>query len=122
MKKFACLIVIVMVHAVVCRAQNTVVPVGDVEGVSHNGNQLNIRAAHAFIAIRPYSPSIIRVRMTSQPPESDFSYAVTGQPLPAAVQYSETPEVILLQTDSVKLTIRKHPFSISFYTLQNEPI
>ncbi len=122
MKKFACLALVVIVCSLVCPAQNTVLPAGNVTTVTRNGNQLSIQAEHAFISIKPYSPSIIRVRMTRNIPAEDFSYAVVGKPLPAATRYSETAETIFLQTDSLQITIRKHPFSIGYYTLQNEPI
>jgi alpha-glucosidase len=122
MNKLACFVFVLMAHAIVSSAQTTVRPAGDVKSVTRDGNQLSIQAENACIIIKPYSPSIIRVRMDCRNPGDDFSYAVVGKPQPAETRYSETPDAIFLQTDSLKVVIHKHPFSIGFYTLQNEAL
>jgi alpha-glucosidase len=127
-------------------AQDTILPAGDVQNVTARGNQLDITTTHAFVHIQVYSPSIIRVRMSNRPFGDDFSYAVIASPAgtglafsPAAVsihasgpaidrssiighssgtpiELTQTAADIRFRTDSLKVLIRKQPFSISFYT------
>lgn len=66
---------------------------------THNGAQMRITV---------YSPSVLRVRVRKDSAWDDHSYAVITSPL-STIRWNSThnAEHIILQTDSVKLTIQK---------------
>lgn len=115
MKKVLLFVVSAIVAHVVS-AQDKVISTGDVKKLRVAGNQLYITTTHAEVAVQVYSPSVIRVRMSAQPLPDDFSYAVIATPGTAKLTPVQTSEEIRFTTDSLKVLVRKHPFSISFYT------
>jgi alpha-glucosidase len=96
--------------------------VGAVTKVTITGQQVAIVTEHAFIQLSVYTPTVIRVRMDQAPLERDFSYAVITKPEAAKSNITETADHILLQTDSLKAVVGKHPYSISFQTLSGAVI
>jgi len=99
-----------------------VVNPGNVRDVKITGNLLTINTENAFIQITVYTPSIVRVRMDKAPLQRDFSYAVVGSPQQTRMATNQTSNEIVLTTDSLKVMIKKQPFSVSFQTLSGEVI
>lgn len=93
-----------------------VIPVGNIETVSVKQNALLIKTQNAFAQIIPYTPDIIRIRIDRASFKKDFSYAVIATPESFKSDISQTPDSIILSTDSLKCVIQKKPFSIAFYT------
>jgi alpha-glucosidase len=89
---------------------------GNITRVSLSGQQLQVTTGFGYAQITAYSPSVIRVRMSRQPFGDDFSYAVVGHPGITRVNLNRSDSVVVLQTDSLEVRIRKYPFSIAFYT------
>jgi alpha-glucosidase len=122
MKKALLFFLLAVISVFITHAQDQVIPVGDVKKITPGTGQLDITTTHAFVRIQVYSPSIIRVRMASQPFTDDFSYAVIATPQTSTLQPVQTNDDIRFSTDSLKVRIQKKPFSISFYTLSDQPI
>lgn len=115
MKKVALLFLIAST-ALVTKAQDEVVAIGDVKKLNVTGSRLNLITTQAHVCIQVYSASIIRVRISRQPFPADFSYAVIAQPAATTLKPVETSSDISVSTDSIKVIILKKPFAISFYT------
>jgi alpha-glucosidase len=115
MKKMSFLFLIVL-NALATLAQDEVITTGNVKKLSVTSSQLTIITTQAYVNIQVYSPAIIRVRISRQPFQSDFSYAVTAQPAAISIHPVENATNISFHTDSIKVVIQKKPFSISFYT------
>jgi alpha-glucosidase len=97
-------------------AQSPVTAAGNLETVTIGKQDIEFKTSNAYGKISVYSPSIIRVRLDRKPIESNFSYAVVGEPQQTKTTITQTNETITLVTDSVKAIIQKQPFSIAFYT------
>lgn len=108
--------------SIAAHAQDRVMPAGDVKTVTASGNQLDIVTANARVRVQVYSPSVIRVRMSDKPFGDDFSYAVIATPLPGKIVWEQTKDDIRFRTDSLKVSITRTPFSISFYTTDGQLI
>lgn len=93
-----------------------IIPVGNVEAVNVEQNVIHIKTQNAFAEIIPYTPTIIRIRIDRNAFKKDFSYAVIAQPEAFSPDISQTPDSIVLSTDSLKCVIQKRPFSVAFYT------
>ncbi|MDF2186795.1 glycoside hydrolase family 31 protein [Paraflavitalea sp. CAU 1676] len=109
----------ILVASLAVLGQDQVTPVGDVRKVTFAANQLDLTTANAYVRIQAYGAAIIRVRISNRPFQPDFSYAViaeAGKPALTRNEKGETAGEINLQTDSIKVRIRKAPFAISFYT------
>lgn len=109
------LLLLMLTRLLVAGAQDSVIPVGEIRRFSVTGQQLDITATNAFIRIQFYAPEVARVRISRQPFTDDFSYAVIAEPgsLPRPVDANGE---LTLTTDSLKLVIRKSPFSIRVLT------
>ncbi|GAB3914089.1 glycoside hydrolase family 31 protein [Mucilaginibacter boryungensis] len=117
------LILLLVVGYVGAFAQNSPVKsVGNVRNVTINGQQINITTDNAFAEVTVYSPNIIRVRMDKQQLPADFSYAVIAQPQKTKATISQTQSEVTIVTDSLKATITKSPFAVTFYTTDGKII
>jgi alpha-glucosidase len=104
-------------------AQNSPVKsVGNVRNVTINGQQINITTDNAFAEVTVYSPNIIRVRMDKQQLPADFSYAVIAQPQKTKATITQDEREITIVTDSLKATITKSLFAVTFYTIDGRII
>lgn len=97
-------------------AQDAVIPVGELRKFSVTNSQLDIIATNGYVRIQLYSPTVVRVRISNQPFQDDFSYAVIASPSGSIIKPVQTAEDIRFSTDSLKVVIRKKPFSIRFFT------
>ncbi|OJW14895.1 glycoside hydrolase family 31 protein [Mucilaginibacter sp. 44-25] len=103
-------------------AQSGVKQTGNVAAVTVSGQQVDITTDNAFIKLTVYSPTIVRVRMDKQKLGDDFSYAVIGTPVKTRVTVNQTADEININTDSLKVNIKKQPFLVTFLTPGGEVI
>lgn len=89
---------------------------GAVSTVRVQGPDMDIRTQNAYVRLTAYSPTVIRVRMSPQPLDAGWSYAVTGSPTVTSLTWEQDQETIFLHTDSLELIVHKSPFSLSFLT------
>lgn len=105
--------------AVTAAAQQVVTP-GNVTDVKISGQTIRITAANARAEVTAWSHSVVRVRMSRQALEKDFSYAVVATPQNFAPVITQNADEIRLETDSLVTRIGKQPFSITFLTRKGE--
>lgn len=96
--------------------QSPVTEVGKVKKVTTTASQINLETENAFVRIEMYSPSVIRVRINKRPLTDLHSYAVIALPASAGLSVQQTASTINFSTDSLKGVITKAPFSLRFYT------
>lgn len=103
--------------------ESPVKPVGKVNAVTINGQNVNITTdQNAHIAIAVYSPTIVQVRMDKKPLPENFSYAVVGEPQQTKVNITQDNNQVTIITDSLQARIQKNPYSIAFYTRDGKVI
>ncbi|EHQ30625.1 glycoside hydrolase family 31 protein [Mucilaginibacter paludis] len=90
--------------------------VGNITSVAIEGQQVNITTDNAFATIAVYAPNVIRVRIDKQKLAPDFSYAVIAQAQKTQTNITQNTNEVNVVTDSLKVTITKSPFAITFYT------
>ncbi len=95
---------------------------GNVNDFKKTEHGVLVRTENASAEIMVYSPAVIRVRVSNKGFEQDFSYAVIQVPAGNFKEIKEAGDSIILATDSLKLIIRKKPFSLVFYDLQGKSI
>lgn len=103
-------------------AQSALKQMGNITGVAVNANGVDLTTQTAIVKVTVYAPNIVRVRIDKQALPADFSYAVIAQPMAAKVSVTQTDADVTLLTDSLKVTIRKKPYSITFKTLSGQVI
>jgi alpha-glucosidase len=105
-----------------------VTSVGDVQSVSVEGRRVRIRTANAHVELSAYAPGVVRVRIDHQPLGRDFSYAVVANPSKVAATVEQDERELVLSTGALKVRVAKHPFAVTFTTLdgkvinQDEPV
>ncbi|KHJ39020.1 alpha-xylosidase BoGH31A [Pedobacter glucosidilyticus] len=102
-------------------ADAQVLPIGNVKSVVVNNQKVNLTTDHAQTEITVYSANVMRVRIDKSL-KKDFSYAVISQPKTTKVNISQTDDLVIIQTDSLKAVIQKKPYAISFQTLDGRII
>ncbi len=95
---------------------------GNVIGARLSNQKLWIQTQHAFVLLEACSETMIRVRIDKQDFGRDFSYAVVGQSQHCSIDFSEDDKQMVFATVSVKVVVQKAPFSIAFYTQDNQLI
>ena len=109
--------------AVSLKAQTSpVLSVGNIKNVNIDKQKITFNSENAYGEITIYSPSIIRVRIDKKVLAKDFSYAVVKQPEVTKVNFTQSDNEILIQTDSLKAIVSKRPFAVAFYTLDGKII
>ena len=103
-------------------AQGPVKTIGNITNFKLNGQTVSINTENAFAALTVYSANMIRVRIDQQKLKEDFSYAVVATPSKTNVKLSSDDKQLTILTDSLKAVIQKKPFSVSFYTLDDQLI
>ncbi|MEI9935374.1 MAG: TIM-barrel domain-containing protein [Ferruginibacter sp.] len=93
-----------------------------ITSVDINNQTVNITTENAFASIIVYSPDIVRVRIDKQKLKDDFSYSVIAQPVKTNVNITQNDSDIIIVTDSLKASISKNPFAVTFYTLSGKII
>ncbi|HTE02036.1 MAG TPA: TIM-barrel domain-containing protein [Mucilaginibacter sp.] len=97
-------------------AQSPVLVPGNLESATIGEQDITFKTANAYGKVTVYSPSIIRVRLNKEALGRDFSYAVVGQLQKTKTSITQDNEAITVITDSLKVVLKKQPFSIAFYT------
>jgi len=103
-------------------AQTPVLTPGKLETVTIGEQDITFKTTHAYGKVTVYSPSIIRVRLDKQALGRDFSYAVVGEPHKTKTSITQNDEAITITTDSLKVVLKKQPFSVAFYTTDGKLI
>lgn len=102
--------------------QNPVKDIGNIKSFKIEGQNISIITDNAFGSVSVYSPSIVRVRFDKQKLRPDFSYAVIMTPQTTNARISSDSKEIIIVTDSLKVRINKTPFSVAFYTPNDQLI
>ncbi|RYY35130.1 MAG: DUF4968 domain-containing protein, partial [Sphingobacteriaceae bacterium] len=95
---------------------------GEVTNAAVEGQQVKITTKNAYALISVYTPSVIRVRIDKKELGKDFSYAIIAKPQQTKTSITQTDSEIQVVTDSLRLTISKKPFAVSFFTLDGKVI
>ena len=82
---------------------------GRLKKLTKGVNTFTIETTNGIARVMVYSPEIIRIRISKANMDSDFSYAVVGEPQTCTVKLHETEGWILIQTDSLRLDISTDP-------------
>lgn len=80
------------------------------------------KTTNSQFKIEFYTESIVRVVNTREDSFNDFSYAVVASPLASNILVNETDDLIELATASLKVSVSKSSFLISFKTSSDEII
>lgn len=100
----------------------TITTPGSVTSCKETNQGVRIAAQHAVFLLIPYTPEIIRIRVTQKEFPADFSYAVIRQPEGTFKSRKEFPDRWELTTDSLRVKIMKQPLRIIFETLNGTVI
>lgn len=95
--------------------------IGKMQSYKKVNETIIIKAENARLAITAFSPEIIRVRMTKNDFQDDFSYAVEMQSN-GKFEVSDSATGLWLKTTRIKVKVSKNPVRVSFYNLDNEII
>ena len=90
---------------------------GTLKKLSRSEDSFTLKTSNGTAILMIYNPDIIRLRIFKGKAGDDFSYAVVGTQQHCVVTVSETKELILLQTDSLRVEITKNPVRFKFMTL-----
>jgi len=82
---------------------------GRLKKLTKGGNSFIIETSNGTARIIVYTPEIIRIRISKEDMNTDFTYAVVGVPRACSVKFHETEGLMLLQTDSLRLEITTDP-------------
>ena len=113
----------VVLCAAACQAlAQPVRPVGSVQSVEIDGQQVRLRTDNAHIAVTVYSDAVVRVRIDKQPLGRDFSYAVVAKPQSVKAAITEDAAQVSIATAALRVRIAKKPFAITFTTVDGKTI
>jgi alpha-glucosidase len=90
---------------------------GSFKSLKHLDHGILITADNAKIEILQYSPTVIRVRINRTEFQPEFSYAVIQQASGNFKNTKETPDSLVLLTDSLQVIILKRPLKIKLQTI-----
>ena len=113
---------VLVLHRPAFAQQSPVTAIGRVTGFHVSGQTMLLPLSNAYASITIYSPTMIRVRITPTQPTGDFSYAVTGEPVPTRVVTSEDKGFIRINTDSLHVIVAKDPFALTFLNNRGDTI
>lgn len=97
-------------------------PLGNVEKVKVNNATYDFFTSNGRAQVIAYSPNVIRIRIDKQNLAPDFSYAVVSNPIPCAVNVTNSTDVYTISTDSLVLRILKKPLRFTFLTKDGKVI
>jgi alpha-glucosidase len=121
-KALAVILFFTVVNNQNCFAQTNLKEIGNVTSTKIDGQNVSITTDAAFVQAMVYSASVIRVRMDKQVLKKDFSYAVITQPMLTKCAITQNDKEIIISTDSLKVVFTKKPYSVTFYTKENNVI
>jgi alpha-glucosidase len=94
---------------------------GDIQSSKYQADKLIIKTAEAEAHVCVYSPTVIRVNISKQHADEDYSFAVIQQPQDS-FDVKETASHIDITTTALKLHVTKKPLRFSFYSLDGKPL
>lgn len=95
---------------------------GNLKKMKRTDNGISIETNFGKAQVMVYNAETIRIRITKNEPEPDFSYAVISQPVTTPFKILESEGLILLSTDSLRLQITTNPVRFKFLTPANQVI
>jgi alpha-glucosidase len=91
-------------------------PIGSVQAVDIDGQQVRLRTENAWIELTVYSDAVVRVRIDKRKPARDFSYSVVAKPQSSRATISQDAAQLTIATPALKVLVAKQPFAITFTT------
>jgi len=107
-----------LTSAVYCQ-QSLSSSLGSLKRIKKTESGLHIETSCGNAQVTVYNANIIRIRIVKAQFDSDFSYAVTANPIKNTFRILETEGLISLITDSVRLDISTDPVRFTFLTKNN---
>jgi len=120
MKKFVLLILVYGCLSGILAQTDQVIQPGNLKSFKQTDHGVWLQTENATVIIRVYSPQVIRIRVSRSALPEGFSYAVIQTPQSDFKKVKEHESELELQTDSLKLILNKHPFSIKILNLRGE--
>ncbi|MDR0385661.1 MAG: DUF4968 domain-containing protein [Prevotellaceae bacterium] len=92
--------------------------------LSHNVLETGIvlRCENADVRVSVYSPATVRIDVSFSRTFDTFSYAVEALPQANLHQFIDNSSALEIRTDNFITIVNKHPFAVTFKTLQGEII
>ena len=114
MKRLFTTLSILMITTIINAQQFPDNSLGKIKKFSKSGNSFTIETNNGTAMLMIYTPEIARLRIVKDKAGDDFSYAVVGTQQPCRVKVQETKDMILLQTDSLRVEISTNPVRFKF--------
>jgi alpha-glucosidase len=92
--------------------------VGNMKSFKQTEHGIEISTENAKVQLLCYSQGVIRVRMSRNPFEADFSYAVIQAAGGRFIKVTDHKDSLVACTDSICITVKKQPFRIIFRDLK----
>ncbi len=121
-KVLSIILILSIVNSPYCFAQTNLKEIGNIKSAKIDGQNVNITTDAGFVQALVYSASVVRIRMDKQPLKKDFSYAVVAQPMLTKYSITQNEKEIVITTDSLKVVFTKKPYSVTFFTKENNII
>ncbi len=95
---------------------------GSLKSFGNKGQEIVLETTNGKAGVIVYSPEIIRIRISKEKFEEDFSYSVIGKKLNCDVKVEDKGSEIVISTDSLVLSISKTPVRFTFKNIAGEII
>src|SRR6478736_5296562 len=93
---------------------------GKLLSLTKSGNEVTGATDHGHFKVTCYSPSVIRLSISSDQQFENFSYSVVAQPNSSSINLAETE--LDISTSEVKLVISRNPVRFKFTDLSGNVI
>jgi len=121
MRKLISTIIILMVSTILNAQHFPDNSLGTLKKYSKSENTFTFETTNGTAILMIYNPEIVRLRVLKDKMlGDDFSYAVIESQQHCAIKTSETKELIILQTDSLRIEITKNPTRFKFLTYKGK--
>ena len=87
---------------------------GHFQKMENNSPEFTIYTDNGLVKVIIYSTNVVRIRVEKQVFTKTFSYAVVANPEKCNIVTNDTPELLVIQTDSVIIQIQKKPLRFTF--------
>ncbi|MEK6781474.1 MAG: glycoside hydrolase family 31 protein [Bacteroidota bacterium] len=90
---------------------------GHLKSFTRSETEITGTTDYGHFKITLYTPSIIRVCISSEPQFEDFSYSIIRQPTPSIFDLVDDSDEVLISTSETKLVFSKNPVRFTFTDL-----
>lgn len=87
---------------------------GEFQKMTKNAQKVSIQTSQGTVGIEVFSDEIIRVYVTNNKKQPDYSYSVAVRSLPVKYELKENANDLILKTNKISLKITKRPVSFTF--------